>query len=280
MVKYTKLVLDSGALKGISYIGMLKYFEEIDLLKDISEYVGCSIGAFAALIIIIGYTSDTLMEICNEYNIENLKDFKISTFFELYGFDNGSKLDNFIKVFLKNKNLDENITLKELCKKTNKNLIIVTTNVNTHEAVFINKDTHPDIPVYLAIRMSMNIPLLFHPIKYKDSFYIDGALACGFPTIYYTDTEEEVLCINLKSVKNENGYEIESFDSYLYHVMQSTFHTIYNTNLEHTKKNGFKVIEITCNLKNNLDFNLSISQKKDLYKIGYDCVKKAIEEKN
>ena len=39
------LVLSGGGLLGISYIGLIKYFEEKDYIKNIQSITGCSAGA-------------------------------------------------------------------------------------------------------------------------------------------------------------------------------------------------------------------------------------------
>lgn len=275
---YTKLVLAGGGIKGLAYLGMLEYFEKNNINDNIIEYVGCSIGAFSALLILLDYKSTSLKKIFNEYSIEKIKDFKLSSFLTNYGLDSGIKLNNFIKIFIKNKNLDENITMNELYEKTNKKLITVVTNVNTKKTVFISKDTFPDIPVYLALKMSMNLPFIFEPVLYDGNMYVDGVLSCNFPTRYYSELNNDILCVNLKenTCLSDN---ITTFDNYLYNIIKSTFHSLDFIDNEYAVQNGCDVINIIVNMKSNFNLNLDINQKNELYICGYICTEKFFTDK-
>ena len=41
---YTNLVLSGGALRAIAILGAIKYLEQLNLIKNIKEYVGTSAG--------------------------------------------------------------------------------------------------------------------------------------------------------------------------------------------------------------------------------------------
>ena len=53
-MKITKLVFSGGGIKGISYIGIIKYLEDEDLLKNINTIVGTSIGSVLGLSSFLG----------------------------------------------------------------------------------------------------------------------------------------------------------------------------------------------------------------------------------
>ena len=46
----TNLVLSGGGIKGLSYIGVVKYLEEKKLLKNINKIAASSIGAIFGLL--------------------------------------------------------------------------------------------------------------------------------------------------------------------------------------------------------------------------------------
>lgn len=282
---YKYIVLSGGASKGLAYIGVLKYFEEHPgIIKDVEEYVGCSVGAFSAMLIIAGYTSETLMNIFNNYNLESIKNLKVSNFFTDYGLDNGEKLQAFIKVFLKNKFGNDLITLQELYDRTKKKLITVVTNVNTKKTEYISIDTAPDLPVFLAVQMSMAIPLLYKPIDYNNTMYVDGGLSCNFPVSYYIDntkTEpefefEKVLAFVFHG-DTEKDIAIKSFDDYIYNIIKCSFSTIQNINRTNAINKKCHVVEIEPCIKTNLKFELTLDMKKKLYKTGYNSIKKFID---
>jgi predicted acylesterase/phospholipase RssA len=280
---YKYIVFSGGASKGLAYIGVLKYFEEHpELIKDIYEYVGCSVGAFSALLMILGYTSETLINIFNNYNLEFLKNLKISNFLSVYGLDNGNKLESFIKVFIKKKFDSDLITLQELYEKTQKKLITVTTNVNTKKTEYISKDTYPNMPVYLAVQMSMNIPLLFKPIEYNDSLYVDGCLTCNFPVNYYTN-KEKIECDKILAFvfhqQKDTDLTIKSFEDYIYNIIKCSFSTIQNISRDNAENKKCNVIEIDHCIKSNFQFEVSLETKNNLYLSGYNSIKKFMETK-
>lgn len=279
---YEYIVLSGGAAKGLSYIGVLEYLEEEkQILEKIKEFIGCSIGAFSALIIILGYNSVDLKKIFNNYNLNLLKSFRVSEFFNSYGLDNGKKIELFIKIFLKNKNLNENITLSELYKKTNKKLITVVTNVNSKKTEYISIDTYPDIPVFLAVQMSMCIPFIYNPIKYNNRLYVDGGLTCNFPIRYYVDKEvdyNKILCFSFNE-KHKNE-EINSFEKYLFNILKSSFYTIENEDRKFAQYKECSIVSISIDISNSFNLDIDEDNKNLLYKYGYDAIKEFIESKN
>lgn len=284
---YNYIVLSGGASKGLAYIGVLKYFEEHpELVKNINEYVGCSVGAFSAMLMILGYKSDSLMNIFNNYNLESIKNLKVSNLFTDYGLDNGDKLQTFIKIFIKKKIDNDLITLNELYDITKKKLITVVTNVNTKKTEYISKDTYPDMPVYLAVQMSMAIPLLFKPIEYNGILYVDGAITCNFPINYYIDNVvpiedsfdfEKVLAFIFHGTIEKDNV-VKSFDDYVYNIIKCSFSTIQNINIENAKNKKCHVVEIESCIKTNLKFELTLDMKKNLYNTGYNSIKKFMDK--
>ena len=83
----------------------------------------------------------------------------------------------------------------ELAKKSGKNLIVCVTNISKGRAEYLSVDTTPDLPITLALRMTSAIPMVFEPVKYKDDYYLDGALTDGFPYAILESKLRETLCI-------------------------------------------------------------------------------------
>ena len=63
----------------------------------------------------------------------------------------------------------------------NKDFIIGITNITKDRVEYINHLNYPDMPIYLALRITCCIPILYEPILYKDCYYIDGGLKDNFP---------------------------------------------------------------------------------------------------
>ena len=99
------LILSGGAEKGIGYIGVVKYLEELKYLSSFETFYGTSVGAIVSTLISIGYTSLDLDYIVKKINIKDLiltdKHFDLTTFLETFGFFEPSKLVKLIELLIK-----------------------------------------------------------------------------------------------------------------------------------------------------------------------------------
>jgi len=281
---YNKLVLSGGSMKGLAYIGFIEYLQEKGIVLDtLNEFVGTSIGAFSAMLLVLGYTSSDLKDIFLSFDFEKIKDFKVGSLVSTYGLDDGSRMNAMIKVFIKNKNFSEDITLKELFQKTKKSLVTVATNINSRETVFFNKEKYPNLPVYLAVRMSLNIPFVFAPVLFDGHYYADGGLTCNFPTKYYTDDpshSKRVLCLSLSDHDPTKPDIITELDEYIYSVLKSAFYSIECSDKNYAARKNYSVVCIQIKDVSGLDFNLSKEQREIMYAAGYHAARQFFESKN
>ena len=95
-----KLILSGGGINGIIYIGILKYLETSNQLKNINNFVGTSVGAIMNTLINIGYTAIELENFILYFNFEMIKNINIENIFTKYGIDNGSKFEIILKYLL------------------------------------------------------------------------------------------------------------------------------------------------------------------------------------
>jgi predicted acylesterase/phospholipase RssA len=66
--KYENMVFEGGGIRGIAFGGVLKYFEEHDLMKYIKRVAGSSAGAIVAAAVAIGYNGEEVINILSETN--------------------------------------------------------------------------------------------------------------------------------------------------------------------------------------------------------------------
>ena len=66
------LVLSSGSIIGISYLGCLQILEERNLVENIENILGCSVGALFGLYMCLGYNSSELHQILKKVNFSDL----------------------------------------------------------------------------------------------------------------------------------------------------------------------------------------------------------------
>ena len=186
-----------------------------------------------------------------------------------YGLDD-RKIFLFIKRLIK-KNLINDVTFLDLYKITNKELIICGTCVNTNSPVYFSFKTYPDMPIYLAIRISCSLPFIFQPVKFNNQIFIDGGLTDNFPIQLTNHNVKETIsiCTNTSNVCNIDGdcSDIQSLIDYFTTVMQCPLNFRINKKITKHKSN---IILINTNIKDMVDFNINSIKKESLYKKGYD----------
>jgi predicted acylesterase/phospholipase RssA len=83
------------------------------------------------------------------------------------------------------------ITLGELRDRLGKKLYCCTFNLSSQEQEFMSAQDRPEMPCLIALRMSANLPVLFEPFHYDNSYYIDGGVISYFP-IFKVDINKDV----------------------------------------------------------------------------------------
>ena len=72
MKQLKNLVISSGGITGVGFIGILKYLNELKLLDNVEKYVGTSIGSTICLALSIGYTWKQLYDFCYRFDVSKL----------------------------------------------------------------------------------------------------------------------------------------------------------------------------------------------------------------
>ena len=269
----SKLVLSGGGIKGIAHIGALYALEQINCLSSITEFSGTSVGSLIIALHVIGYTASELYDFIKLFNLGKLKDISIVNI-QLFGLDTGSRVEYVIKRLINGKNLNENITLKELYEKTSKKIIFVTVCLNNMEVCYVSHETFPELPLYLAIRMSISIPLIYCPVIYQDKMYIDGGCLDNYPISIFKDNITETIGIILFDAK-DNVEKIDNFETYIFRVLDCMIRGMM-LNL----KNGYDqhTIEIHVESINIANYEIDNIKKDELFIKGYKAVMNNIEK--
>ena len=190
------LVLSSGGVGGLSFIGALKKLVDSKYLnlKDIECYCGVSIGSLLSLLFITGYTMNECIELSMKIDFKdfiNIGAEDALSFFNNLGFDTGEKMQSVIEMFLTKKNFKKDITLKELYNITKKHYIIVAVCLETMKPIYFDYKNNPDYHVIDCIRASMAIPFLYQPVKINNLTYVDGGVIKSFPIEHFRKEKEE-----------------------------------------------------------------------------------------
>lgn len=272
--KYDTICLSGGGVKGIAFIGALDYLEinsYIDFTQ-IKNWVGTSVGSILCFVFSLGYTFGEIGEFVLDFNFKKLEpEINLDKLLENFGINSGEKLIYMITGFLKEKfNLDD-ITFESHHKLTEKKLLIVGTNFSKgHEEVF-SFETTPNMSILMAIRISLSIPVIFTPVYYQDSYYVDGALTNNFPINYCNPKSTLGLYIKNGSISN-----IDSILSLIQGCLGIASDTI-TTKDCYTQT--YNIVQIDNYLNEFTSFNFDLEKKLKILKLGQVYAKKYLDDK-
>jgi predicted acylesterase/phospholipase RssA len=269
--KLDELIICSGGIKCIYIIGCLNNLSKVHPLSLFNYYTGCSAGAIICFLLNIGYNIDDIENIIN-IDFKIFQEVKITNLINYGGFDNGIKINNLFKAFLLNKNIDINITFKELYEKTNKVLTFTTTNITTGKTEYHNYITQPNMTILLSLRMSINIPIVYSPIKYNDNYYVDGALLDSYPYNYNKNLKKIGIFLITKNeylfLKNKESIFINNIDDTITYF-KNLLSIMHLNNLKNINKKNKNTINIIIDKDiEAYDFTLDESYKKKMINIG------------
>lgn len=72
---------------------------------------------------------------------------------------------------------DSDVTFLKLYEKTQKELYVVASDLDTCGPIYFSVYTTPDLPVHIALRASMSMPGVFPPVEWQGKLLTDGGLA-------------------------------------------------------------------------------------------------------
>ena len=269
------LCMGGGGIKGISFLGTLKYLEDQDYfkLKDINNFVGTSAGSILAFFLAIDYSVDELIDFVLQFNFDKFGlEINCNTFLTKYGLDPGKKILTAVETFLKEKYDVNDITFIELYNKNKKNLKILTTNYTLSRNEIFNYINTPDVSVLLAIRMSMSVPFVFTPVEYNGHYYVDGGLTCNFG-LFCCD-KDTTLGLAIDNVNADN--KMGSFPEYIVNLCNILIDSNTMNSIRYLDKNDFKFnyILIKCRQKQAMEFTINKEKISDLLEDGENSAKK------
>lgn len=168
---YENIVFEGGGIKGIAFGGALKCLEDLGILDKIKRYAGSSAGAIVAASLAVGYTADEIVSIMSDTDFTQFKDdswgvvLDVYRFVNNYGIYKGDRFLEWFKNLIKAKTNDENFTFKQLYDKSQKELVLTGTCLNKAITYYFHYKKWPDMPIALAVRISMSIPLVYKAVK-------------------------------------------------------------------------------------------------------------------
>lgn len=182
------LVFSGGGPAGLITYGAVKELAAANVwsLHNIQSMYGCSIGAYLAVVLSLGYEWTWLDDYILKRPWEKVFSLTAQSFWDAYeqkGFLGEKIVLESLKPLLEAKDLPEQCTLQELYAFNHIDIHLYTTNINSLRLtkVDLSHTTHPTLSVIKALCMSMSYPLAFKPVCIDEDCFIDGGLLNNFP---------------------------------------------------------------------------------------------------
>jgi len=264
-------ILSGGGVKGIYYIGILKYLEELNIIKNIKNIAGTSIGAFFGALISIGYTSKELADFVLLFDLSKIKNINFNNFFSFFGLDCGNNLEIILEKMFEHKKFNKNTTFKELYDTKNINLIITGACINNKRCYYFSHINSPNMKIIEAIKISTAVPLYFNPVKYDNKLWVDGGIVDNYPIHIFKDNLINTLGVYLTNKKIAN--EINNLEDYFFNIFQTAMLGMADRCIHGYEQNTIIVETTDYNL---LNTNFNKQTIIEFINNGYNCAKKFI----
>ncbi|RUS74313.1 hypothetical protein EGW08_017922 [Elysia chlorotica] len=188
---FENLVFEGGGNKGLAYCGAVRLLEELNIWPQVKRLAGSSAGAMTAALLAVGYNSHDLEQFFS-LNLNNIfLDHRfgylslIPNLLTSYGWNPGKRIYKWFGHKMADRTGDPDITFKEVYEMYQRELCVVATNLNQMTSLYCHPKTTPDMPVRLAVRMSMSIPGMFkavtHTMYGQTDVFVDGGVLCNYP---------------------------------------------------------------------------------------------------
>lgn len=202
---YRNLVMEGGGIRGIAYGGALQELEKRGVLAGIQRVGGTSAGAIQAALLAVGYSPAEIIEVVNHTPVQRLNDGRLIFFggstrlLKQYGWYRGDQFTKYMSELVGRKTGNPNLTLGQLHQLAltgrTRDLYVTGTNLTTQRVEVFSYETHPQLRVADAVRISMSIPLYFRAVlldehgnivikpkkEQKVSVLVDGGLLANYP---------------------------------------------------------------------------------------------------
>lgn len=194
---FENLVFEGGGAKGITYVGALEILEREGLYpKHVLRVAGTSSGSFLAAMVAVGTPASELRRLLFDTDFASvMQDARFGwlsqayNFVTVYGLNPGSALLDFLGQRLLDSTGSEDVTFAQVLERCGRELCVPVTNLTRMCTEYCHPKTTPDMPVRLAVGMSMSLPVLMVPYRVVRSpdgkvpadLYTDGGLLCNYP---------------------------------------------------------------------------------------------------
>jgi predicted acylesterase/phospholipase RssA len=173
-VPHDALVVSGGGVKGLASLGALHALAGLGYLRHVRLFAGTSVGSLLCAALATGKTPRQVLAAFAGHVYE--PDYDFGGLYASFGLDSGKNLTELIRSVL-----GRDYTFAEILAEHDKRLVVCASNVSRGRAAYFSPETHPDMDVATAIRMSCSVPLYFAAVRHGGEVFADGGLVDNFP---------------------------------------------------------------------------------------------------
>jgi NTE family protein len=275
-----RLALCGGGVRCVAHVGVFKALAEAGILTCVKEVVGISAGALFGLFFVLGYSLEQIERLALEFDFNQLRQIdaeSVMAFPFTFGLDAGVGIEKFIKIVLARKGLDPEISFASLFTHLSKiiqnapRLRCFATDIQTACVKEFSAEATPTCPVWIGLRASMSLPILYTPVKDPLTGHIlmDGGVLHNLPLVFQPLEEVDT---TLAVLFQTNPVPVETPE--LIHVFQYVYDAITKMrNTPYLEKFKGQIILIDSDDFTGLSFGESKDSRATLIQKAYQQTK-------
>lgn len=227
---------------------------------QILEVAGTSGGSIAAALVASGKTAKEIKRIALKDIPADIMSLQWWKALFQWGMNDGSVLRNWLEDSI------GPMTLKDVKVP----ITIIASDTQTQNGIAFTPETHPDLTLYDACRMSASVPGVWAPVVYGGKRIADGGMVANVPTDHL-----KIDAVKRIGIQVTDGNTPQKMDSLL-DFAKGCVGTMLNANegnlVAWAKQTGAAIIPVDARPYGFLDASLNLVQKADLFHRGYSAV--------
>lgn len=281
---YENLVFKGGGVLGMAYAGALEILEKENILANIKRVAGTSAGAITALALCIGYDYKDMKLLMQSTDFKKFQDetnyLKITHDYGLY---KGNFLLTWIKEIIRVKNIDAELSFKDLHEMDTYELKVFATNINTTNFQEFSFNKTPDVKIAEAVRASMSIPFFFNAWQFPNGefnkhIFIDGGVLNNYP-IFAFENLEKTLGLYINTEDKDDDLEFNEITKFIKRLFKAVVKG-QDVEVFRTQKIKDQTIFLDNLQISTTHFEITDEEKEDLYTSAKEMVTNFLKNKH
>ena len=160
-------------------------------------------------------------------------------------------------------------------------LRVVVADVLNRKRIVFSTEKNPDMLVADALRYSMSIPIFFIPVNFNSEdkhqqILLDGAIIESYPVDIFSDEKDKnIPTFGFRLFDSEEEkcmHQVKDLTDYITQIIKTA--TVYHEKKEVAEVKSVYGINISTGTVRNIDFDLPVQDRINLYLTGYNIANK------